>query len=208
MPNILQYTSTLRVIDATATQVGDVVRILYSEPTPPPPTPPPTDGSIDIILYNNKAETQRVNKTDFLTQITTIKGTLRNECSLITPVITLQMDSVPAFNYMYIPLFKRYYFVTDITSVRYGLWEINLEIDVLMTYSNSIRNLKAFIDRNEFTYNNMIPDDNRIFTPEVEEYYYDITDNFSIFRNNFDITDDDIANCCYILNGYSLSVSV
>ena len=161
-----------------------------------------------IDLYKYSGESNRLDKNNYLTPIVSVKGFFRDEVSIINPVIRIEYEGVFDINYIYIPKFKRYYFIDDVVSVRTNMWEISCSVDVLMSYSSSIRNMTAFIDRNEFEYNEMIPDDNRIFTPEVTEDFVDITDDTTIFRNNFDITGNQISNCCYILNGYSLSVSV
>lgn len=114
--------------------------------------------SFSIQFYNNSAEPNRVDKTNFITLTNTLNGTLRDECSLTNVSVTIQLSNVPTFNYAYIPSFNRYYYVTDITSIRNGLWEISMEVDVLMTYKNGILNCNGFIDRNEFTKNSNIID--------------------------------------------------
>ena len=200
MSNILQYASTLRVIDATATQIGDVVRILYEEPTPTP-TPTP-EGSIEIILYKNSAEIHRVDKTDFITLVNRLSGVLRDECSFTTPILTIQLDYIPNFNYVYIPSFSRYYYVTDIVSVRKNLWEISLSVDVLMTYKDGIRNLSAFVDRNESTYNPLLIDKKRIIEQGVEIENVEI-DN-EVFINPYDIGEETPLNLMFVLNGYKI----
>ena len=112
-----------------------------------------------ITFYNNTAETNRVDKTNYLTLVSEISGNLREETSLTDLVITIQQSEVPTFNYAYIKSFNRYYYVTDIASVRSNLWEISLSVDVLMTYKEALLNCTGFIDRNEFEYDPLIVDD-------------------------------------------------
>lgn len=111
-----------------------------------------------IILYKNSSEINRVDKTNYLTEVTRIQGTLREETSITELSITFEYNSVPTFNYVYIPDFNRYYFVSDISSVTDKLWHMLLQVDVLMTYKNALLNCTGFIDRNEFQTNEYIVD--------------------------------------------------
>ena len=122
----------------------------------------PVTEKFDIELYQNTAESNRVDKSLFLTHVTTISGALREQCSLISPTITIAYPKVPDFNYVYIEAFGRYYFVTGVVSVRYNLWEISLECDVLMTYKDKLLECEAFIDRNENTFNPLIVDRRKV----------------------------------------------
>lgn len=111
-----------------------------------------------INLYTNIAENNRVDKTKYITSVGTLQGTLRDECSITDPTIIIQSDTLPNFNYVHIPIWNRYYYVNEITSVRYGLWRISLHVDVLMSYKLDILNLNAIIDRQEFKYNRYLTD--------------------------------------------------
>ena len=118
--------------------------------------PPAT--TFTITLYQNTTENNRVDKTNYLTSVGSINGTLRSECSIIKPSIIIAQESLPTFNYVYIPTFSRYYFVTGITSVNFGLWRIELSTDVLMTYKDGIESLTAIIARQENDYNDNLID--------------------------------------------------
>lgn len=109
--------------------------------------------TFDINLYQNSAEPNRVDKSSFLTSVATLSGALREECSIVNPSIMIEQTTLPSFNYVYISIFNRYYFVTGITSVRYGLWRIELKVDPLMSWKTGIGGLSAVIGRQEFSYN-------------------------------------------------------
>lgn len=121
---------------------------------------PPTT-TFDINTYNYSGETSRVDKTDYLTPISTLSGVLREEASITNFTILIQSDTVPNFNYCYIDKFKRYYYVTDTASVRQNLWELTMQVDALMTYKDSLLKCEGYIDRNEYIQNKMIIDNNR-----------------------------------------------
>lgn len=107
---------------------------------------------MNIILYHNISEYNAVNKS--ITELTTLSGTLREESSIIDPIITItNVDSyLSSMNYAYIPDFNRYYFITNIESVRNNLWRVSFHVDVLYTYRNQIKNNSAIIERNENEY--------------------------------------------------------
>lgn len=105
-----------------------------------------------IILYQNISENNAVNKN--LTELTTLTGTLREQSSIIDPVINISgIDAhIGSMNYAYIPEFNRYYFITNIESVRNGLWRVSFHVDVLFSYREQIKNNHAIIERNEIEY--------------------------------------------------------
>lgn len=45
-----------------------------------------------IILYKNNAEIERIDKTNYLTEIATIEGYLREQSSIISPNILVELD--------------------------------------------------------------------------------------------------------------------
>lgn len=83
------------------------------------------------LMTNNSAD--NVAEKDFTT-IDTLTGTLRGETSITTPTIRIDYSgALQNVNYFYIPQFQRYYFITDITSVRENIWDISGRCDVLTT---------------------------------------------------------------------------
>lgn len=84
------------------------------------------------LMVNNSAS--NVADKDFTT-LDTLTGVLRNETSVTNPSIRIEADvnDIAECNYFYIPQFHRYYFVTDIRSIRNGLVEISGHTDVLTT---------------------------------------------------------------------------
>lgn len=107
---------------------------------------------MNIVLYINASEINAVDKN--LTELTTLTGTLREQSSIIDPIITISdIDSyVGQMNYAYIPQFNRYYFITNVESVRNNLWRVSFHVDVLYTYRVEIRANSAIIERNENEY--------------------------------------------------------
>lgn len=88
-------------------------------------------------------------------------GSLRNESSVINPVFVIETVNPSAYNYCFIPDFNRYYFITNIESVRTNLWRIHCAVDVLMTYQAQILNLDVIVS------DDTLPDTETYFTGDV-----------------------------------------
>lgn len=100
-----------------------------------------------INLYKTSSENNRVIKS--LSEPASFNGELKDVTSVLTPTITLESGNISEFNYAYIEIFGRYYYITDIVSVRTGLWRVSLRCDVLMSYSKQIKSLRPIIEREE-----------------------------------------------------------
>lgn len=74
---------------------------------------------------------------------TVISVYLKNETSLLKPVFRLNYASIPTFNYC--SFGGRYYFITDIISIKDQLYDVYCTIDVLATYKANIQNTTAFV---------------------------------------------------------------
>ena len=107
---------------------------------------------MEITLYTNESEKNKLEKT--LDHPILLEGTLRDESSIINPIILIssEKEDIPyMYNYAYIPAFGRYYFITDIESVRTGIWRVSMHVDVLMSYKEQIKNLNVIINNSEQT---------------------------------------------------------
>lgn len=138
----------------------------------------PSFKGFGVVLYQNNSEKNRVDKSLYLRNIATIEGTLREQCNLINPILTIEYNEVPNFNYVFIPIFNRYYYVSDITNLLNGLWKISLQCDVLMSYKDIIKNQTAFIERQEFDYDVNVSDDIMPAISEKEIHTYTTENTF------------------------------
>lgn len=112
-----------------------------------------------IKLYNNLSDKVVVDKN--ITQLgSDLTGTLRENCSVIDPVIKVEGivgSNLPITNYAYITEFARYYYITNIVCVG-NLFELHMHVDVLMSYRGDIRTNSAVISRQENNYNLYLQD--------------------------------------------------
>lgn len=129
-----------------------------------------------IHLYNNSDPKIKLSKSPTL--VDTLTGTLREESSVMNPVITIERSSLTGFNYAYIPEFGRYYFITEAESVRNNLIRLHLHCDVLKSFDAGIRSNTAIISKSADKYN-MLINDNSIRTYQNSLY------NYKEFSNGF-----------------------
>ena len=87
-----------------------------------------------LQIYNNNSNTNVLNKN--ITLVSTLDFSLKADNSILQPVLILKNYS--SGNYCYIEKFKRYYYITDIKLMTGGLYQLQLEVDVLMTYKDKI----------------------------------------------------------------------
>lgn len=103
-----------------------------------------------ISLFKTNSENNRVVKT--LTDEKQLSGELRNQTSVLNPSIRIESaDNISSYNYAYISEFGRYYYITDIVSVRTKCWVVSLRCDVLMSYKDEIQGLNVILDNTQET---------------------------------------------------------
>lgn len=100
---------------------------------------------MNIYFYNNNSENNVLNKS--LSNEYLLTGFLRDSSDIRNPIIKVNTsDNIIGYNYCYIPKFSRYYFITDITIIRTGIYDITLKCDVLMSFRNEILESYAIIN--------------------------------------------------------------
>ena len=106
-----------------------------------------------INFYTNQSEKNRLDKT--LVSAFDLNGELKEDCSIIDPVIKIVSDvsSMASVNYMYIPSFSRYYFINNVISINNEICEVHAHVDVLSTYKDEIRAQRAIVSRQEKKWN-------------------------------------------------------
>lgn len=126
-----------------------------------------------ISLFKTTSENNRVVKV--LTDEKQLSGELRNQTSVLNPSIRIESaDNISTYNYAYIPEFGRYYYISDIVSVRTNCWVVSLRCDVLMSYSSQIKSLRPIIERDEVGQSAGLvdPDMPIDINKKVQKYYF------------------------------------
>ena len=106
---------------------------------------------MNLTLYKTVSDSIALDKQ--LELLITLSGILREQSSIIDPVILIEDidDFLPEMNYAYIEEFNRYYYITGVESVSF-------HVDVLYTYKDAIRENSAIIERNENLYDLQLND--------------------------------------------------
>ena len=103
-----------------------------------------------IVLYQNYADNNVIDKNPYLNKIGELNGTLRSDVNILNPVIRIEYNSVPDFNYVYVEDFKRYYHCSNYDIVRYDtkiIIDLYLEVDTINTYKDVLLDIPILYKR-------------------------------------------------------------
>lgn len=134
---------------------------------------------MEVKLCYNSSDNRCINKNIIDGEV--ISGTLRTSTSIISPVITFESNSPLRYNYAYISEFRRYYYIKNIISIRNNLWEIQFEIDPLMSFKADICALKVVVDKqsNELNGDEYIDDSSLVTDNLMFNTVYNFPDGFN-----------------------------
>ena len=119
---------------------------------------------MEIKLCNTSDPKEKLNKT--VTEGVTLNCLLKENTSIIDPVLIIESSQpVYDYNYVYIPMFRRYYYRTDIRSIGFNRWEFTAHVDVLKSYYEDIISNSAIMEGTEqVQINKYLPDENVFIT--------------------------------------------
>ena len=111
---------------------------------------------MECILYKTTSNEKALHKE--LTKISTVGVEWKSNTDILHPTVILG-GSLPQANYLYIPAFGRYYFIKNmkVDSAR-NVIEIECDVDVLMSYADSLSQLQCVVARQENEYNTYLAD--------------------------------------------------
>ena len=93
---------------------------------------------------------------------------LKHEADVDALTLEIQTETnLAAYNYAYVSRYGRHYWVR-VRSIRYGLWELTMESDPLVTFRPELLNLRGTVDRAEQLYNGYVNDPNYIALAPME----------------------------------------
>lgn len=114
-----------------------------------------------VYIYKTENEKNKLNKTLELVKELDVK--LLNNTEILKPFIevtNIPLEELTKANYMYIPDLNRYYFIDNMELMTSGLVYISGSVDVLMSYLDSILNIRGTVKRSESLKNGYIIDEN------------------------------------------------
>lgn len=150
-----------------------------------------------MTIYVWSGFSKRENSTKQPTSGTGINVTLKQSCSLESPVFIV---SSPTPNYDYVQAFGHYYWVTDVININAAQSEIHCKEDVLATYKSDIGNTTAFILYDESS--NTTLQDSRlsvVATPTVSRNSAQLHANLSTTGSIIATVTGQDATHCYVL---------
>lgn len=126
---------------------------------------------MQVTLYYTTDDRRKLDKS--LNGSSNRNCTLKGDCSVINPtlLITASASQIATYNYVYIPTFKRYYFIDNITVLTNNIIQIDCSVDVLMSYNQQIKALSCVISRQENQYNAFIVDERFLVDNKTLHFY-------------------------------------
>ena len=147
------------------------------------------------ILYKNAAENNRIDKSNYLTELSSYDDVKwLEETGIYTPTILIADDySDINADYCYIPEWSKYYFINEKVRVRVNLWRLTLKVDPLYTYKTGILGCYAIFARStsKSSDDNAGSYDHYIYDPMRKTYVNPKIDYFP-FPNGFPNTGDSV----------------
>lgn len=129
------------------------VRIETGSETPSYTPTTPTDHGLIFLKCISDMDVIGKSWTDPLT----VEGKLLFDQSLYNPVFLMQGD-FSAYNYVYVPEFDRFYYITEQHIKTGNLTQINLQEDVLQSWKTQILQNEAILERSQSDYNTYMND--------------------------------------------------
>lgn len=145
----------------------------------------------EIIVYSFR---KKINSTKRVTESDALKNTkmqcriITNGCGIIAPNILINYGLAEApvnFNYCYIPVFKRYYFIQDWKTDENSLWRATLQEDFLATWRSAIVSYNAYIVRASSKMNVNIEDTLSRTRADISIVNSDIPNPYNINSDGF-----------------------
>lgn len=129
--------------------------IIHHNGSATPSDTPSVSGNTVINFMKLTSEVNVIGKS--WTDVTPIEGKLIFDQSISNPSILVNSSAL-GFNYVYIGLFNRFYFVSDIIARNTDLIEIRLKSDPLQSFKDEILNSYASVDRQKSNGNKFLHD--------------------------------------------------
>lgn len=123
--------------------------------------------TIDLLQTDSSNNTIGKNITSLKQEVSCdVKGNI----SIVNPVVVLSFDvETLKTNYVYIPSYGRYYYISDIINLSGGRVELHLKVDVLESFKDDIKNSIAIIDKQQLSEkSNVYLNDGSYVTQEKE----------------------------------------
>ena len=116
----------------------------------------------DITFYMVTDDKRKLSKNKLNEFEVTKTFRLKENCDVLNPVFEISKKTMGEkafmYNYCYIPLFSRYYFINKIITKSNAIIEYSCHVDVLENASAELKTKSAYVLRQENLYNKYIID--------------------------------------------------
>lgn len=109
-----------------------------------------------IDVYKNSSPNNYINKSIAL--VDNLECFIKEDCDIVNPTIEVYGTNALNANYMWIPLFSRYYFIKRVTTQNIDTLLVEGHVDVLMSFQSALLNASGIIARNENVWNGYLND--------------------------------------------------
>lgn len=122
---------------------------------------------MQINVYNNKSDNEEVHKN--ISSLGTYDCAIFGDMSIISPRLLITMsDNIISANYLYIPKFNRYYYITDKTIYDGNEVVLDCKCDVLMSFWDDFKGSLVIAERSSSNYDKYIPDNMIPFSTKMD----------------------------------------
>ena len=111
---------------------------------------------VDVTLYYNADKNIVAQK--HLTSVGSFEGDFRATADVLRPTLIIQAEIPTSANYVYIPDFHRYYYISDRREITKDLTEFSLYVDVRKSFYNNLLSDTGIVARNTNNYNMYLAD--------------------------------------------------
>lgn len=120
--------------------------------------------------------------------VLSLDGTLKENCSVMDPIIKIDNSGFIGCNYAFIEEFNRWYHIKDAVSIRNNIWEIHMHVDVLYTYANGILAAPCVVAKSTNKFNLYLNDPNYKCYQDPLLLSYEWPDGFSLSQSSYILT--------------------
>lgn len=126
------------------------------------------------IFYNTYDASNVLGKT--LEDAFEIDVKIKQSTDIRNPILVVQHDEMPNYNYCYIDKFNRYYFIDNIEVTPNKIFNVYLSCDVLETYKDDLLKCSGYISQQTQNINKYYSEDYAVETrKETNVYKSDVT---------------------------------
>lgn len=124
-----------------------------------------------LSFYNNSQDPRVIDKTPVLIS-ENIPFQLTDRVSITDPVLLVDYSAgYMSANYVFIPEFGRYYYITDKSILNGNQLQLTLHVDVLTSHKSSILNTQVIAKRSSSKVNAYMPDNLCPPKGTIQTYY-------------------------------------